>query len=251
MPGKDSRNGWNRYGRVALVAVLVLLMVASPVLAQTDTSTATETDTGPAYPGCYHGPPAPGQETTEAPDETHLIVETRHLFPPNETYTYEVYRVGPDMDRQLVTDSATVESSNSSVLSVNQSGETLTSVNDERVSTWVRLNASTANYSGCANVMVAQPTVANLEITPGIWRFVAVLKHSGLFALLIAVFLAVATTRFTSAFGGLAIGQMTLVVGWLGGWVDWPIAVASLFVVLFIGLNLAANVDYQTGRLGT
>ena len=61
----------------------------------------------------------------------------------------------------------------------------------------------------------------------------------------------VAAARFTSSFGGLAIGQITLVVGWLGGWVEWEMAVASLFVALFIGLNVAANVDYQSGRLRT
>jgi len=239
-----------------VLVLLLVLMAPAPAFAQTATSTATPTDSGPDYEGCHYGPRAPGQPAQLTPLESpYLVVETRDLYQPNETYSYDVYRVEVSPEgttRQYrVTDSASVSSSNTSILTVNEAEHTISSVNDENVSTWVRLDASTADYEGCANVMVARPTVANLEITPGIWRFVAVLGDPTMFALLIAVFLAVAAARFTSSFGGLAIGQITLVVGWLGGWVEWEMAVASLFVALFIGLNVAANVDYQSGRLRT
>jgi hypothetical protein len=56
-------------------------------------------------------------------------------------------------------------------------------------------------------------------------------------------------TRFTSAFGGLAVGQLGMTIGWLAGYVSWAIAAASLFVVLFIGLNLAERTSFAGGNL--
>lgn len=237
--------------RIALVVALVAMSATAPVLAQEETGTTVETatDTGPSYEACPAGPRAPDQTPTiTEPTEERLVIETRGLYNPNDTYGYEVYRVGPDMNKQNVTANASVESSNSSILSVDQQAHTLTAVDDENVSTWVRVNATTSDNEGCVNVMVASNEVENMELLPGVWRWVAVLQDSTLFALLIAVFLAVAVTRFSTSWGGLAIGQMTLTVGWLAGYVDWVMAAVSLFVVLFIGLNLAANIDYSVRR---
>ena len=98
---------------------------------------------------------------------------------------------------------------------------------------------------GCTNVIVSEATVDALPLLPGIWRFTAVLGDATLFALLLSTFCAVAMTRFTSAFGGLAVGQLGMTIGWLAGYVSWAIAAASLFVVIFIGLNLAERTSFM------
>jgi hypothetical protein len=66
---------------------------------------------------------------------------------------------------------------------------------------------------------------------------------------LIATVFAVAAARFSGAFAGLAVAQMIIVVAWFGGYVSFATAAVSLFTALFVGLNLAANVDYTGGRL--
>jgi uncharacterized protein YegL len=182
-----------------------------------------------------------------------LIVETRDLYKPGATHDYTIYeRVTYDNNttvRNNVTGQASVTSSNSSVLSVDESSHTLSAVDDANTSTWVRVDATAAGQTGCTNVIVSEANVSALPLLPGIWRFTAVLGDATLFALLLSTFCAVAMTRFTSAFGGLAVGQLGMTIGWLAGYVSWAIAAASLFVVLFIGLNLAERTSFAGGNL--
>lgn len=211
-------------------------MLATPAVAENKT-----------YQACQHGPPAPNQ-TEKVITEERLIIDTRHLYQPNSTHKYEVFLVeghGTNRERIAdVTEEANISSENTSLITVNESGKTFRSTENENVSTWVRVNAETANHTGCTNIMLGSPTVQNMKILPGIWRFEAVLSDPFLFALLIATFLSVAVTRFTTAFGGLAIGQIVLTFGWFGGWVPWVYAVVSVFLVMFIGFNLAQNTEF-------
>lgn len=179
-----------------------------------------------------------------------LEVETRQLYRPGETHEYTVVEVSESdntTERESVTADANVTSSNTSILSVNEGNNTLTAFDDANASTWVRVNATYNGSEGCTNVIISQPTVENLQLVPGIWRIVAVGQDDTLFALLVATLLAVPAARFTSAFGGLAVGQLVMTIGWLAGYVGFGIAAVSLFVSLFIGLNLAANIDYTAG----
>lgn len=193
--------------------------------------------------------PTPTPTATPAP-EKELTIDTRSLFKPNSTHPYSVVLEGTGD----VTDNATLTSSNSTVLSVDSTNHTLSSINDSNVSATVTLNASyTAadgtQYTATKEVVVAEATVENLAILPGgTWRSSAVLGDGFFQALLVAMFIGVAMTRFTSAFGGLAGAQMVLTTGWLAGYVPWAMAAVSLFVALFIGLNLAANIDYTVRR---
>lgn len=196
--------------------------------------------------------PSPTPTTTPTPTATEkeLTIDTRSLFKPNSTHPYTIYLDGEGD----VTDNATLTSSNSTLLAVNSSGHTLTSINDTNVSAVVTLNASYTDangtqYTATKDVVIAEATVENLAILPGgTWRTSAVIGDGFFQALLVALFMGVAMTRFTSAFGGLAAGEMVLVVGWFAGYVSWAMAAVSLFVALFIGLNLAANIDYTVRR---
>lgn len=183
-----------------------------------------------------------------------LSIETRDLYGPAETYPYTVYEYieSPDgtTERNEVTGEAnlTIRSAyNGTLLTVNDNG-TLTAVDDENVSDWARIDAAYNGSVGCTNVVVSSPSVEHIELIPGIWRLNALIGDSTIFFILLATLAAVATTRFTSSFAGLAIAQMVMVVGWFAGYVAWVFAVVSLFVGLFIGLNLAANIDYSVGR---
>lgn len=195
------------------------------------------------------------QEVTEDVEAigSDLIVETRDLYKPGATHDYTIYeRVAYENNttvRNNVTGQASVTSSNTTVLSVDQSSNTLSATADTNTSTWVRVNATANGSTGCTNVIVSEATVDALPLLPGIWRFTAVLGDATLFALLLSTFCAVAMTRFTSTFGGLAVGQLGMTIGWLAGYVSWAIAAASLFVVIFIGLNLAERTSFAGGNL--
>lgn len=187
-------------------------------------------------------------------DDSNLTVETRDLFKPGATHNYEVFEKYNSSKYHAwvdenVTDNASVSTSNSTALTVDESNNSLTATNNSNVGQVVYVRADYNNSSAVKEVVVAKPTIENLAILPGIWRFVAVLKDSFLFALLIGTLLAVPATRFSSAFGGLAVLEMVLVVGWFAGYVPLSMALVSIFVALFIGLNLAANIDYQAGSL--
>lgn len=198
------------------------------------------------------GYPYPAISDGSGVGEQRLVVQTRDLYRPGETHDYRVIEETALANNQTarvdVTDEANVTTTNTTILSVDETDHELSATSDANTSTWVRVDANTSNATGCTNVIVSEPTTENLALLPGIWRANALVSDSTIFALIIAMLLAVPTARFTSAFGGLAVGQMVIVVGWFGGYVTWAIAASSLFVALFIGLNLAANIDYQTGR---
>lgn len=181
-----------------------------------------------------------------------LKIETRSLVQPGDTHPYkviEVRNVSGTLKTFDVTENATLVSLNESLVRVNQSGHTITGTSDP-VAAVTYLKATYNNTTTHKSVTVAKPKLEHLEIVPGIWRAVAIGSDETLFALLIATLLAVPAARFTSAFGGLAVAQMVIVVGWFGGYVGFGMAAVSLFIALFIGLNLAANINYQAGSLG-
>lgn len=180
-----------------------------------------------------------------------LTLNTRELFAPGSTHEYTVRetRYQNGMNRSyIVTDNATVESLNTSLLTVNDANNTLTA-NQSAGPGAVTIRAQYNNSTTYKEVVVAEPTVQNLAILPTFtWRINAVLGDSFFQALLVSLFVGVATTRYTSAFGGLSASQVMLTVGWFAGYVPWVFGTLGLFLALFIGLNLAANIDYSVRK---
>lgn len=181
-----------------------------------------------------------------------LEVDTRSLYQPGATHSYTVNQITYLSDNTTevedVTEEANVTTTNTSLLSVNESGHTLSATDDANTSTWVRVDATVGGVSGCTNVIVAQPTVENLELVPGIWRFYAVFADSAIFFLLLASLLSVPASRFASAFAGLGVAEMVIVVGWFAGYIPLGIMLLSVFTAIFIGLNLAENTVQLRGR---
>lgn len=177
--------------------------------------------------------------------EERLRLDTRPLYKPGATHPYSVLYVDGNGSED-VTDAATVTSSNMSILTVNDD-ETMTAVDDENVSQVVTVNVSYQSYTASEEIVVAAATVENLAILPtGITRTEAIFGDDTIFALLIAALLSVPASRFANAFAGLGVAEMVIVVGWLGGFVGLGIAMLSIFVAMFVGLNLAENVEFTT-----
>lgn len=193
-------------------------------------------------------------EGTALPDSEELRIETRDLFFPGATHEYTVYfdEYDASVEHNVstnVTENATVTSENSTALTVNTENNTLSATSDANVSQVVNVTAEYNGYVTTKQVVVAEPTMENLEILPtGLWRTYALFSDNTIFALIIAGFGAVAAGRFAGAFAGLATAEMVIVIGWLAGYVGLGMAMVSLFMCLFIGLNLAANIDYTVSR---
>ena len=212
----------------------------------------------------YDGAYAPGEEPSGGggggvEQNESLQVDTRYYMQPNSTYPLDVYYFPDNYTRNEVTNSSTITIENVTfdgrdVITYNQSAGTVSTINNSTVAEKVNITAEYTNANGTTvndtqNVVVAAPTVDNLAILPnGLIRTQAVLTDGTLQALLVAALLSVPAARFTNAFAGLAVAEVVVVIGWLAGYTSLGIAMLSVFMAMFVGLNLAANIDYAISR---
>lgn len=190
--------------------------------------------------------------TVAGTGDSSLNIDTSNLIQHGDTRTYGVDELRPQpggVNSSVdVTENATVTSENPDVLSVDSENNTLTATENTSVAEVVRVNASYNGSTAYKDVTVAEPTVENLEIIPGIWRFTALVGDTTVQVLLLGTFVGIVGTRGASSFAGLSLMEMAMVMGFLGGWVELGMVLASTFVAVFIGLNLAANIDYSVRR---
>lgn len=189
----------------------------------------------------------------ERAQDDSLILETGNFMVHGTTQDFTVYQETPSPNtasRNLtdVTDNATVTSGNTDILRINDTANQLIVESTTNESRNDRVNI-TAEYEGgyaYTQVTVATPTVDNLELLPFFWRVNAMFSDRAFQMVLVGVLLSVAATRTASAFAGLGVYQMVLTAGWLIGWVPIGLALVGLFSTLFIGLNMAANINYTS-----
>lgn len=147
-------------------------------------------------------------------------------------------------NRMDVTSSATVTSGNTSVITVN-SNSTITATNDSSVNERVVLTAEYNGLNTTSNVTVANVNVGNLDILPLFWRINAVLTDWTILWIIAATIAGVIGKNMSSTFGGVAAFEMVVVMGWVIGEIPRGVAIVATFYALFVGLNVAANIDYS------
>lgn len=179
--------------------------------------------------------------------DPNLQIDTRSYLKHGNSSDYTVYYTDPSTGN-------TTEVTNDSGLSINSSNTTVFTLNTTSNRVVATSNTSinareniTATYSGLTqkkNVTVANATVDNLEILPGVTRLQATYTDSNIVLILIGTMLGVVATRASSAFAGIATIQLVLVAGFFVDLISLGVVLVGLFGALFIGLNLAANIDY-------
>lgn len=177
-----------------------------------------------------------------------LSIETRKWLDYGESAEYKVYYTDPETGvRKDVTAEATISSSNPSVVSIDENTVTATATTNREVNEEIELTAtySEADSPARAEITVAAVSIENIDILPLSRRFQATFTDNGIAWLLATTILSVGVTRLTTSFGGLSIAVLFLTIGWLVGWISTGIALVGLFSALFIGLNLAANINYS------
>lgn len=191
-------------------------------------------------------------EGQEAIDPS-LILDTSPYMNYGSSQEYTVTELVGDTDsyaaiRTGVTANASVSSTDTNVIQVDENTNTLTATDDTSVNKRVPIRAEYNGSVTYTNVTVASTTVDNVAILPG-WRKVSAVFLDKLFQVLIGgTLIAIAATRVSGAFAGISTLQLSMTIGWLIGWVPIGMALVSLFASLFIGLNLAANIDYTVRR---
>lgn len=178
-----------------------------------------------------------------------LTIETGQLLQHGERQPYEVV-LETESGAEDVTDEVTVESLNTSGLTVDEQTNELVATSDTAFNDRVTVRAEHPNVSGVAmtEVAVTTPEVENLEVLPPVWRITSFLGDWTTFLLLISIGAGIIGTRFATSFLGLAMMEIVLIIGWFGGYLSRGLMVISVFAALFIGLNLVANIDYQVQR---
>ena len=184
-------------------------------------------------------------------ESDYLELKTDRWLDYGATRDYRVVWEDPETgNRGDVTADSEVTSGNPSVVSVDQTEHTITATEDPDVNERIQLNATyeESEEAAFANVTVASPTMDNTDILPPMQRVSATLTDDNIYAIIIAVFGGIFGARVSSAFGGLALATMIAVIAWFGGWLSSGLVLVGLFLSLFIGLNLAANIDYTMQR---
>lgn len=189
---------------------------------------------------------------TEAIDPS-LILDVNPYMNYGESQEYSVIELIGNPEsyaaiRTDVTENATVSSTNSNVIQVDENTNTLSATDDTSINQRVPIRAEYNGSVTYTNVTVASTTVDNVDILPG-FRKVAAVFLDKLFQILLAgTLISIAATRVAGAFAGISVIQLFMTIGWLIGWVPIGMALVSLFASLFIGLNLAANIDYTVQK---
>lgn len=188
-----------------------------------------------------------------------LDLQVRPFIKHGQTVPYEVQvtltnETTGEEDRMLVTDDSIVTSSNPAVVSVNGFNHEVTGTSDTSINQRVTLTARWENpadnrtLTAEQNVTVANATIENIDILPPFTRWTATFSDSTIQVILVAMGAGIIASRWASSFAGVAGVTILMEMGWIMGFVSDGVAIVTVFIALFVGLNVAGNVDYQVGR---
>lgn len=193
------------------------------------------------------------QDFTLVEDTRALQIDTRLFIEHGETVPYTIIHGKADGTRENVTASATVTSDNTSVVTVDTSTFELNATDDVTVNNRTFVTANYTRDDGQElvarqNVTVANKTVENLDILPPVTRFGASISDRTVQVIILATAVGVAAAIFAGVFAGVAGLTMAMLMGWVIGFVGDGMIIITLITAMFIGMNVAGNVDYTVRR---
>lgn len=186
--------------------------------------------------------------------DSRLEIDSRSHIDYGKDTPYAIYYEKETAAERNETKNVT-DHNNTSVRSMNTDGITV----DEQKNILVATNNKTfadrveirAEYNGSVQykeVTVSPVDIQHLAILPPMYRISATLGDDTIFLFIIMILTGIAATRLSTAFGGISMMEMVAVIGWMGGYVGDGMVMVSVFTSMFIGLNLAANINYQVRR---
>lgn len=181
-----------------------------------------------------------------------ITLDVRMYMEHGETYPYEVV-VSVNGDRSDVTSEATVTSGDTSVVTIDSVAEEVIATSDTSVNnrTFVRAEWTDDDgnvYTAERNVTVANATVENIAILPSFTRATASLSDDTLKVIIVATMVGAAAALIATSFAGISAMTMIMLLGWLAGMTNNGMAIVTVLIAMFIGMNVAGNVDYTVRR---
>lgn len=175
-------------------------------------------------------------------------------YAESEDLTVHYYPGETDEQRSDVTDDASIDVNDTSVVEYDEDTNEITATSDTSINDSTEITATYEqdgeNFTDNYTVVVAREDVTNLEILPAMQRFSASLQDDTIKTILIATMAGTSIALITTSFAGVAVFPIVIVVGWFGGYVGTGIMIVSILISLFVGLNLANNLEMRMGRGG-
>lgn len=197
------------------------------------------------------------QNFTLTEQDRSLQIDTRMFLKHGESAPYTIIHGFVNKDgnfvRENVTANATVTSNNTNVVTVDTSTFELNATDDVTVNNRTFVTANYTRDDGTLlqdtkNVTVANKTVENLDILPPVTRFGASIADRTVQVIILATAVGVAAAIFAGVFAGVAGLTMAMLMGWVIGYVGDGMIIITLITAMFIGMNVAGNVDYTVRR---
>jgi hypothetical protein len=182
-----------------------------------------------------------------------LRLDVRAYLEHGQSTNYEVIATLENGTRLDVTDQATVTSGDTNVITVDQATNRLTATEDRSVNQRVFISADYTTPDGKTfetgqNVTVANATVENVEILPTGPRVSASFEDTTIQVIIVAVMGGIAASWVASSFAGLSAVTIIMTIGWFAGRVGDGMLLVTIVTSVFIGLNVATNVDMTMMR---
>lgn len=181
-----------------------------------------------------------------------IKLKTRSYIDHGHSTPYSVI-VTVNGDRQEVTSNSTVTSGDTSVVTIDSENEEVVATSNISVNkrTFVRAEWSDSDgntYTTERNVTVANQTVENIDVLPTFPRIAASLDDTTIQVIIIATMVGSAVTLIATSFAGLSATTMIMLLGWLAGFTNNGMAIVTVLFAMFVGMNVAGNVDYTVRR---
>lgn len=195
-----------------------------------------------------------------------LHIKTRRFIEHGQSVPYEVTaeitEPDGDVNRSDVTTEATVTSGNTTVFTVNAFDQELVGTSDTSINQRTYVQAEWTDpdtgetYTTQQNVTVANETVDNLDILPAMNKLTASIgggtdanpRDKTFLVIIIGTALAAAVSIIATSLAGLGALTSIMMMAWILGVTNDGIAMVTVFTAMFIGMNVAGNVDYTVRR---
>lgn len=149
----------------------------------------------------------------------------------------------------IITENATISASNTSLISINTTMQTLNATNtindtgEVNITATYQIDGKTITDS--QNVTVAPMTIEYVEILSPLYGTLALVSDETIQYLILVIIAGVGVTTMVNAFGGISLMIMSLIIGWIIDYIPEGVLLASLFGGIFIMMNTQLR-EYRT-----
>jgi len=194
-------------------------------------------------------PQFPGEPLNDGFTVLSIRLEVSNWMPHGSTQKYSVIAVTNNSGEQIVTENSTVTSTNTTVITVDDSTHKLIATSDKSINERVNITADYGTHSTWENVTVANRTIDNIEIMPPEQypaTFIGADEDQAAYGIggeiqwvLLAILIgSMASWIARNEYLGLGIITFLIIIFWAYGTVSLGLALVAVFYGMFAGYML-------------